>query len=101
MNKMKVAVAAAMAMALTVSTGVSAFAAEADLPGADVAEQGYDFYDKAVSYNDIREDLKAISKLDKKSPLVSQPRHLRMSSGEWKAKALRQQKRISRMLVMI
>ena len=45
MNKMKVAVAAAMAMALTVSTGVSAFAAEADLPGADVAEQGYDFYD--------------------------------------------------------
>ena len=43
MNKMKVAVAAAMAMALTVSTGVSAFAAEADLPGADVAEQGYDF----------------------------------------------------------
>ena len=69
MNKMKVAVAAAMAMALTVSTGVSAFAAEADLPGADVAEQGYDFYDKAVSYNDIREDLKAIPKLDKKVTL--------------------------------
>ena len=34
-------------MALTVSTGVSAFAAEADLPGADVAEQGYDFYEFA------------------------------------------------------
>lgn len=28
-----------------------------ELPGADVAAQGYDFYDKAVQYNDIRESL--------------------------------------------
>ncbi len=38
---------------------------EAVLPGADVAEQGYDFYDEAVQYNDIRESLGAIPKLDK------------------------------------
>ena len=52
------------AMALTVAMGLTAFASEADLPSADVAEQGYDFYDKAVSYNDIREDLGAVPKLD-------------------------------------
>lgn len=49
----KTRMAAATAMALTVAMGMSAFAAEADLPSADVAEQGYDFYDQAVSYNDF------------------------------------------------
>lgn len=39
--------------------------AEVELPGADVAEQGYDFYTDAVQYNDIRESLGAIPKLDK------------------------------------
>ncbi|MEG0127184.1 MAG: hypothetical protein RR816_14025 [Clostridia bacterium] len=43
-----------------------AFATE--LPGADVASQGYDFYDKAVQYNDIRETLGEIPKLAK--PIV-------------------------------
>ena len=52
-----------MNASITVVRSIPAsIAAEADLPGADVAEQGYDFYDKAVSYNDIREDLKAILK---------------------------------------
>ena len=60
----KTRMAAATAMALTVAMGMSAFAAEADLPSADVAEQGYDFYDQAVSYNDLRETLGAIPKLD-------------------------------------
>lgn len=56
----------AMALAaITVATmGMSAFAAEADLPSADVAEQGYDFYKDAVSYNDLRETLGAIPKMD-------------------------------------
>ncbi|MEF9974828.1 MAG: substrate-binding domain-containing protein, partial [Clostridia bacterium] len=40
-----------------------AFAAE--LPGADIAAQGYDFYDKAVQYNEIRESLGPVPKLDK------------------------------------
>lgn len=35
-----------------------------ELPGADVAEQGYDFYDQAVLYNDLRETLPAIPKLE-------------------------------------
>ena len=35
------------------------------LPGSDVAEQGYDFYKDAVSYNDIREGLGVVPKLDK------------------------------------
>ncbi|NLB43189.1 MAG: hypothetical protein GX815_13230 [Clostridiales bacterium] len=36
-----------------------------ELPGSDVAKQGYDFYDQAVQYNDIRESLGEIPKLDK------------------------------------
>ncbi len=39
-----------------------------ELPGVDVAAQGYDFYDKAVQYNDIRESLGEIPKLDR--PIV-------------------------------
>ena len=53
------------AMAMAASMSMTAFAAEADLPSADVAEQGYDFYKDAVSYNDIREELGAVPKLDK------------------------------------
>lgn len=34
------------------------------LPGADVEEQGYDFYDKAEQYNDIRESLGAMPALE-------------------------------------
>jgi hypothetical protein len=36
---------------LMMMTGVTALAA--DLPAADVAEQGFNAYDKAVGYNDI------------------------------------------------
>ena len=39
--------------------------ASTELPGADVAEQGYDFYDGAVQYNDIRETLGPVPKIDK------------------------------------
>ena len=63
-------------------------------PSADVAEQGYDFYDQAVSYNDFREDAGRSSRSwTERLPLVLQPRHLRTSSGEWKAKELSQLKR--------
>lgn len=51
-------------MALAASMSLTALASETELPSADVAEQGYDFYEDAVSYNDIREDLGAIPKLD-------------------------------------
>ena len=44
------------AMALAASMSLTALASETELPSADVAEQGYDFYEDAVSYNDIRED---------------------------------------------
>lgn len=40
------------------------FASDAELPGADVAEQGYDFYDQAVQYNDIRETLDPIPMIE-------------------------------------
>lgn len=56
--------AALLAMAMVASMGMTAFAAEAELPGADVEEQGYDFYDGAVEYNDLRETLGAVPKLD-------------------------------------
>ncbi|MDD2957131.1 MAG: substrate-binding domain-containing protein [Lachnospiraceae bacterium] len=52
------------AMALTAAFGMTAMAEEAELPGADVAEQGYDFYDQAVSYNDLKDTLGAIPKID-------------------------------------
>lgn len=38
--------------------------AEDVLPGADVAEQGYDFYDQAVQYNDLRETLPPIPMIE-------------------------------------
>ncbi len=41
-----------------------ALAAEAELPSADVEAQGYDFYDGAVQYNDIRESLGAVPAID-------------------------------------
>ncbi|MCR1840352.1 substrate-binding domain-containing protein [Murimonas intestini] len=62
---MKKMLAVTTALALTASMGMTAFAAEAELPSADVAEEGYDFYKDAVSYNDLREDLGKVPKLDK------------------------------------
>lgn len=64
MKKMKWIFAMAMVGAMVVSGG----AAE-ELPGADVEAQGYDFYDGAVQYNDIRESLGAVPKLDKEVKL--------------------------------
>ena len=39
-------------------------AASGELPSADVEAQGYDFYDKAVQYNDIRESLGAVPAIE-------------------------------------
>lgn len=61
---MKKIVGITTALALAVAMGTTAFAAEGDLPSADVAEQGYDFFDEAVQYNDIREKLGAVPKVD-------------------------------------
>ena len=47
----------ALVLALIMSMGMVAFAEETALPSADVEEQGYDFYDGAVEYNEIRESL--------------------------------------------
>lgn len=52
------------AMMMAAAMSMTAFAAEAELPGADVAEQGYDFYDQAVSYNELRDTLGAVPMLD-------------------------------------
>lgn len=59
MKKMTIAM---LAMAMTAAMGMAAFAEE--LPSSDVEEQGYDFYDAAVTYNDIRESLGAVPKLE-------------------------------------
>lgn len=60
MKKMKWILAMAMASAMMISG-----AAAEELPSADVEAQGYDFYKDAVQYNDIRESLGAVPKLDK------------------------------------
>ena len=62
---MKKMLAFTTALALTASMGMTAFAAETELPSSDVAEEGYDFYKDAVSYNDLRKDLGKVPKLDK------------------------------------
>ncbi len=52
-------------LVLSVMMLASATAFAQELPGADVEKQGYDFYDGAVSYNDIRDSLGAVPKLSK------------------------------------
>lgn len=56
--------AALLAASMMTAAAVPVYASEDELPSADVAEQGYDFYDQAVQYNDIREELGAVPKLD-------------------------------------
>ncbi|MDO4274269.1 MAG: substrate-binding domain-containing protein [Eubacteriales bacterium] len=59
----KMMVGTALALIASMSMSMTAFAAE-DLPSADVAEQGYDFYKDAVSYNDLREKLGVVPKIE-------------------------------------
>ena len=59
----------ALVLALVMSMGMVAFAEEAALPSADVEEQGYDFYDGAVEYNEIRESLGPVPALDEEITL--------------------------------
>ena len=59
----KMMVGTALALIATMSMSMTAFAAE-ELPSADVAEEGYDFYKDAVSYNDLRETLGAVPKIE-------------------------------------
>ena len=54
----------ALVLSLVLITLMPVMAFAEDLPGADVATQGYDFYDKAVQYNDLRNELPPIPKLD-------------------------------------
>ena len=49
-----------LVLALVMSVSMVACAEEAVLPSADVEEQGYDFYDGAVEYNEIRDSLGAV-----------------------------------------
>ena len=80
-----------LVLALVMSVSMVACAEEAVLPSADVEEQGYDFYDGAVEYNEIRDSLGAVP------ALALRPRPLRTSSGAWRRKALRLPLRCSRM----
>ncbi len=64
MMKMRKRITAAVLTALAAAVSVTAFGAEEELPGADVEEQGYDFYDGAVSYNDVRDTFDVIPPLD-------------------------------------
>ena len=59
-----------LVLALVMSVSMVACAEEAVLPSADVEEQGYDFYDGAVEYNEIRDSLGAVPAI--RSRLISQ-----------------------------
>lgn len=59
----KMMVGTALALIATMGMSMTAYAAE-DLPSADVAEEGYDFYKDAISYNDLRETLGAVPKIE-------------------------------------
>lgn len=54
----------ALVLAMTMTFGMAAYATEIALPGADVEAQGYDFYDGAVLYNDLRAELGAVPAID-------------------------------------
>lgn len=60
----KVLVSALLAACMLTTCVVPAFASEEELPSSDVAEQGYDFYDAAVQYNDIKDELGPVPKLE-------------------------------------
>ncbi|MDO5732642.1 MAG: substrate-binding domain-containing protein [Eubacteriales bacterium] len=59
----------ALALGLVILPMGGTLRADDELPGAEVEKQGYDFYDGAVQYNDIREELPAIPKLEDKIEL--------------------------------
>lgn len=60
MKKLMSVFALLMALVMLMGTAMAS-----ELPSADVEAQGYDFYKEAVQYNDIRESLGAVPKLDK------------------------------------
>lgn len=93
--------AALLAASMMTAAAVPVYASEDELPSADVAEQGYDFYDQAVQYNDIREELGAVPKLDEAVTIGFATKTFENEFWRWKKKEQNGAQKCSRMQDMI